>query len=140
MEGPVGSRRIGVFLTIAALAFAACGDDDDDGGGESGGGTDTQAEQSALQQDAEAKMNGRQLVSYVEACFAGEQDYAACRNAAAGEDVGEATVEKADSATFTIVSPSESGNEFRVERTEAGELERTCETAGEGGCSAEGTW
>ena len=138
----MGSRRIGVFLTVGALAFAGCGGDDDDdgGGGESAGGTDTQPEQSALQQDAEARRDGRLLVSYVEACFAGEQDYSACRDAAAGEDVGEATVETADAATFTIVSPSESGNEFRVEKTGAGALERTCETAGEGGCSADGSW
>jgi hypothetical protein len=135
----MGSRRFGVFLTIAALAFAGCGDDDDEGG-DSGAGSDTPAAQPAAQQDAEAKRDARLLVSYVEACYADEQDYSACQDAAAGEDVGDAAVDTADAATFTIVSPSESGNEFRLEKAASGELERTCDTAGEGGCSADGAW
>lgn len=135
----MGSRRIGVFLTVAALLVAGCGDDDDDSG-DSGGSPDTQAAPAALEQDATAKAGARTLATFVEACFAGEQDYSACQDAAAGEEVGEATVETADAATFAIVSPSESGNEFRIEKTAGGAMERTCETAGEGGCSADGTW
>jgi type IV pilus assembly protein PilA len=137
MEGPVGSRRAGVVLTAVALALAGCGGDDDEG---SDGGTDTQSEQSALSQDAQAKSDARNLVSYVEACYVDQMDYSACRDAAGGENVGEATVASADAATFTIVSPSESGNEFRIEKTKSGTLERTCETSGEGGCTADGSW
>ena len=136
----MGSRRIGVFLTVAALAFAGCGGDDDNGDNGGASTTDTAASGGAAQQDAQAKSNARELVTYVEACYAGEQDYSACQDAAAGEDLGEATVETADAATFSIVSPSESGNEFRIDRTAAGVLKRTCDTAGEGGCEADGTW
>lgn len=136
----MGSRRtVLVFLILAALAGAGCGDDDDNG--DSGdGGTDTQVDLAAAGQDAQAKSDARKLVTFLEACFVDQMDYSACKDAAGGEDVGEATVESADVATYTIVSPSESGNDFRIEKTDAGELERTCETAGEGGCGADGSW
>lgn len=132
------SRWLGIFFILVAL-FAGCGgDDDDDGGGSAT--TETAATQDAVQQDAEAKSAARELVSFVEACFVDQMSYSGCENAAEGEDLGEATVEAATDTTFTVVSPSESGNEFRLEKTEAGELERTCETAGEGGCGPDGTW
>lgn len=130
------SRWLGIFFILVAL-FAGCGGDDDDGGSAT---TETAATQDAVQQDAEAKSAARELVSFVEACFVDQMSYSGCENAAEGEDLGEATVEGATDTTFTVVSPSESGNEFRLEKTEAGELERTCETAGEGGCGPDGTW
>ena len=135
------SRWLGIFFILVAL-FAGCGGDDGDSDDTGGGGaaTETVATQDVAQQDAEAKSAARELGSYVESCYVDELTYANCQNAAEGEDLGEATVEAATDTTFTVVSPSESGNEFRLEKTESGELERTCETAGEGGCGPDGTW
>jgi hypothetical protein len=134
------SRWLGIFFILVAL-FAGCGDDDSDSGDTGGSATtETVATGNPAQQDAEAKSAARELVSFVEACFVDQMSYAGCENAAEGEDLGEATVEGATDTTFTVVSPSESGNEFRLEKTEAGELERTCETAGEGVCGSDGTW
>jgi hypothetical protein len=137
----VGPRRLGVCLSIAALAVAGCGGDDDEGGGTTTAAmTTAQPAATPAAQDAEAKANARNVVVLLEACFVDQQDYSACREAARTEEVGPATVESADAATYTVVSPSESGNEFRAEKTAAGTLERTCETAGAGGCRPNGTW
>jgi hypothetical protein len=135
----MGSRWLGILFVLVVL-LAGCGGDDDDGDSGGSATTDTAAAQDAVQQDAEAKGAARELVSFVEACYVDQMTYSGCENAAEGEDLGEATVEGAADTTFTVVSPSESGNEFRLEKTEGGELERTCETAGEGGCGPDGTW
>ena len=135
----MGSRRLGIFFILVAL-IAGCGGDDDGDDGGATATTDTAATQSAAQQDAEAKRAARDLATVVEACFADRQTYAGCEKMGEGLNVGEATVEGATATTYTVVSPSESGNEFRAEKTKAGELERTCETPGEGGCGADGTW
>ena len=119
---------------LAALAVAGCGDDDDGDGGNTQGGL------TAGQQDAEAKANARELATVVEACFVDRQDYSGCRGAEGSDDVGEARVENSSATGYTIVSPSESGNAFRLEKTEDGTLVRTCTTAGKGGCSPSGTW
>ena len=132
----MGSRRIGVFLSVVALA--GCGGDDDGNGGSEA--TDTEAAEAAVEQDARAKSDARNLVTLVETCYVDRMDYSACADAAGGEDVGEATVEGATASTYTVVSPSESGNEFRLGKTDAGALERTCDAAGEGGCRADGSW
>ena len=123
------------FLVLLALV-AGCGGDDDEG--DDGGKTTTTA--NAVQQDARAKGAARDLATVVEACFADEATYAGCADVGEGLNVAEATVESATDTTYTVVSPSASGNEFRVEKTEAGELARTCATAGEGGCRPDGTW
>lgn len=135
----MGSRRLGIFLILVAL-FAGCGGDDDDGDSGGTATTDTVAAQDAAQQDADAKSAARELVTFVEACYVDQMTYSGCETAGEGEDLGEATVEDATDTTYTIVSPSESGNEFRAEKTAAGDLERTCDTAGEGGCRAGGGW
>jgi hypothetical protein len=132
----MGPRRAVLSLIVVAV-LAGCGDDDD---GDTAATTDTQPEQTAIQQDAQAKANARNLATYVEACFVDEQDYSACRDAAAGEDIGAATVEIAKATTFSIVSPSESGNEFVLDRTPDGALQRSCTEPGTGGCPASGRW
>jgi hypothetical protein len=138
MEGPVGSRRAVVFLTAFAFALAGCGgDDDDDNGSDEPTTVDTQA---AIQQDSRAKADARELVTFVEACFVDNQDYTQCVDAAGGEDVGEATVEAPSASEFVVTASSESGNEFRVTKTEDGALERTCTEPGEGGCAGDGSW
>ena len=137
----MGSRRAVLPLIVVAL-LAGCGDDDDNGASSTTGTTDTQPAQSAAAQDAQAKSDARELTSYVESCFADQQDYSLCKDAAAGEgvDVGAATVEIAKATTYSIVSPSESGNEFVIDRTPDGALQRSCTEPGVAGCPASGRW
>lgn len=135
----MGSRRAVLALTGLALALGGCGEDDDENGPEAV--TDTTAEtQLAVQQDAEAKANARNLAVLVEVCFVDNQDYSKCLEAAGGEDVGQATVEAPSANEYVVISPSESGNEFRFEKAANGGDERTCEEPGTGGCADDGTW
>jgi hypothetical protein len=134
----VGSRRVVLFLTIAALAFAGCGGDDDENGSEEA--TETVDTQLAIEQDRQAQADARNLVALVETCFVDVQDYTQCPDAAGGEDVGQATVEAPSATEFVVTAPSESGNEFVVAKTPDGGLVRTCEEPGEGDCGADGTW
>ena len=137
----MGSRRIGIFLTFVALATAVgCGSDDDDGDSGSAATTEEQSIEAAGEQDAAAKAAARELVTHVETCFVEQQSYAGCENAGEGADLGQATVESATDTSFTIVSPSESGNTFRLEKKKDGSLERICDTPGTGQCGPEGTW
>ncbi|MEA2386233.1 MAG: type pilus assembly protein PilA [Thermoleophilaceae bacterium] len=131
----MGSRRIGVFLTVAALAVAGCGSDDDNDEG-----TGSADEEQAIGQDRDARGDARAFVTQVEICFAEQQDYTRCKKPDVVGGAGSARVERATATTFLVVASSKSGNEFRIEKTEAGALERTCETAGEAGCSANGAW
>ncbi|MGH2837995.1 MAG: hypothetical protein ACRDJY_06565 [Thermoleophilaceae bacterium] len=133
----MGSRRAGLFLSVLALALAGCGDDDDDSGSDEPATVDTQT---AVQQDAEAKADARNLTVFVEACFVDNQDYSQCLDAASGEDVGPATLEAPSASHFVVTAPSESGNEFEIANDEAGELVRNCTEPGTGGCGADGSW
>jgi hypothetical protein len=134
----MGSRRAGVFLTAVAFALAGCGGDDDDNGSDEP--ADTVDSGAAVEQDAQAKIDARTLLTHVEVCYIDSQDYTQCVDAAGGEDVGEATVEASSASEFAVISPSESGNEFRITMGADGTSERTCEEPGEGGCPASGTW
>jgi hypothetical protein len=138
MEGSVGSRRAVVFLTILGLAFAGCGGDDDND--DASDPPETVDSGLAVQQDAEAKADARNLVVLVEVCYVDNQDYSQCLDAGSGEDVGAATVQASSAMEFMVISPSESGNEFRVGKGAGGALERTCEQPAEGGCPASGKW
>ena len=134
----MGSRRAVVFLTVLGLALAGCGEDDDNA-------SDDAAESTvdagvATQQDAGAKADARELVTFVEACFIDQQDYTRCLDAAGTEDVGEATIEASAPGGYVVISPSESGNEFRIEKAASSTLQRTCEEPGSGGCPASGRW
>ena len=99
-------------------------------------------------QDASAKSDARNLVSQVEACFADTQDYAQCNNASAlgttglsyGTSAGQVSVTTAATGTFTVEAVSQSGNKFRINRVGSGGYTRTCDTASNGGCKANGTW
>ena len=125
----MGSRRAVVFLTVLGLALAGCGGDDDDG--DSG---------NAVHQDQQAKSNARDLVLFLETCFVDQGDYGRCIDAAGSEDVGGATVESSAPGAYVVSSPSESGNEFRVEQGASSTLQRTCEEPGSGDCPASGRW
>jgi hypothetical protein len=138
MEGPVGSRRAVVLLTVLGLALAGCGGDDDDA-------SDDAAEPTvdaglALKQDKQAEADARNLVLLLETCFVQQQDYTRCLDAAGEEDVGQATVESSAPGEYTVISPSESGNEFRIEKGASSTLQRTCEEPGSGDCPASGRW
>ena len=131
----MGSRRTCLVLIGAAL-LAGCGDDDDDNGSTS----DTQqSRQTPEQQDAFAKSDARNLATAVESCFVDAQDYSLCEDPV-GPDTPTAFLETADVSTYTVVAPSESGTSFRVEKTKAGTLKRTCTEPGKAGCPANGRW
>jgi len=99
-------------------------------------------------QDASAKSDARNLVSHVESCFADTQDYTLCDTAAEfgttgltiGTADGEVSVTAAATGTFTVTGESKSGNVFRISRAAGGGYTRACDTDGDGGCKADGTW
>ena len=129
MEGSLGPRRAVVVLTVLALALAGCGGDEDE---ESAG--------NARQQDKQAESDARNLVLFLETCFVDQGDYGRCLDAAGSEDVGEATVESSAPGAYVVVSPSASGNEFRIEKGASSTLQRTCEEPGSADCPASGRW
>ena len=134
----MGSRRAVVFLTVLGLAVAGCGGDDDDG-------SDDPAQSTvdaglAVDQDKQAESDARNLVLLLETCFVEQQDYTLCLDSAGGEDVGQATVEASAPGEYTVISPSESGNEFRIQKGASSTLQRTCEEPGTGDCPASGRW
>ena len=134
----MGSRRAVVVLTVVGLALAGCGGDDDDS-------SDDAAETTvdaglALEQDKQAEADARNLVLLLETCFVEQQDYTRCLDSASGEDVGQATVEASAPGQYIVISPSESGNEFRIEKGASSTLQRTCEEPGSGDCPANGRW
>lgn len=99
-------------------------------------------------QDAAAKSDARNLVTHVESCFADTQDYTGCDTAAElgttgltiGTAQGEVSVIASSVSTFTVEGVSKSANKFRILRAAGGGYTRTCDTAGDGGCKAGGTW
>lgn len=122
---------------LLALAAAGCGGGSDDNGGSSNAET--------TKQDAAAKTNAAQLVTEVETCFLDQQTYTACKQPPGtkvplGSGEGQAEVSTATDAGYTIVGHSASGTTFKVVRTAAGTLSRTCDKDGEGGCQTGGTW
>lgn len=135
----MGSRGAVVLLT--AVALAGCGGDDDpDEGAGTGAGTGTTGAEEALAQDRQARSELRNLAAAVEVCFVDRQDYSRCTNPRGAGDVGDAEVVEATRSTFTLVAPSESGNEFRLVRGEGGTTARECSEPGRAGCGGNGLW
>jgi type IV pilus assembly protein PilA len=101
--------------------------------------------------DADAKANARNLVSLVDACYTGKNDYSQCSDVAGlggnlgipyGPNPGEAQVTAStnDSYTVTAVSVATTGgahNTFSISRDNNGVISRSCN--GGGGCHG-GTW
>jgi type IV pilus assembly protein PilA len=140
-------RPICAAIACATLfALPGCGGSDSD----KSSASKPDAQQVAAQ-DAEAKSNARNLVSQLEACFAGSGSYADCGlqedGTVGGEDTGfgeqaaagDLTTEVQDQ-TYTVTAKSKSGTEFSVVKAEGGAMERHCTPEGEGGCAADGTW
>ena len=102
-------------------------------------------------QDADAKSNARNLVSHVESCFAGEQDYSNCETSGQLGDTGlqigagdeQVQVTNATSNSYTIVADSKAdsgGNHlFTITKTTAGTT-RSCSPQGKGGCPTSQNW
>jgi len=102
-------------------------------------------------QDSDAKSNARNLVSHVEACQAGSEDYALCDTAAELGTTGLSLVDGAPTAdgtvgvaaatrtTFTVTAQSRHNSEtFSIRRTATGTILREC-TGNSGGCVG-GVW
>jgi type IV pilus assembly protein PilA len=107
--------------------------------------------QKGKSEDAEAKSNARNLVSLVDACNTGKEDYRQCSDLAGlghigipyGSSPGEASVSAStrDSYTVTAVSKATTGgsnNTFSITRDTSGVVTRSCTGSG-GGCRS-GTW
>ena len=109
--------------------------------------------------DAEAKSNARNLVSYVESCFAPEEDFRQCQTAQqletdSGLDIpygpgdGEVRVTAATRLSYTVTARSARRDEngvvhtFTIERGTDGRNIRTCTASNgndNGGCN-NGVW
>jgi type IV pilus assembly protein PilA len=104
--------------------------------------------QQAKGQDADAKSNARNVVSAVKSCYADLQDYTKCDGdadlAASGSQAGIGTDGGTDPVAivagggenFAITATSASGNTFTITEHTDGTSNRTCTTAGKGGCGA----
>src|SRR3954447_6004422 len=114
------------LVVVTGLLAAGCG-----GGGKE---ESTAGPAQAKQADAPAKSNARTATSEMEACFVDATSYAGCKPSTAGGQVSGVT-----DATYTLSAKSTSGNTFVIAKTGTG-LTRSCTTAGQGGCSAGGTW
>ena len=106
--------------------------------------------------DTDAKSNGRNVVSAVDACFTETRDYTSCDTTAEliavdtkpGVELTDTTTKKkgavsvtATADSFTVVGYSQSGNEFSLTTASDGTTTRACTQPGEGGCKAgTGVW
>ena len=103
--------------------------------------------QQAKGQDADAKSNARNVVSAVKSCYADTQDYADCDSGAdleaagsqagVGVDGDPVAITEPAGENFAVTATSDSGNTFTITEHTDGTSNRTCTTAGEGGCKAE---
>ena len=102
--------------------------------------------------DADAKSNARNLVSLVEACYTGKDDYRLCVTQADlggnigipyGTNPGQAEVSDSQLDSFTVIAVSKAktgaaNNTFTIDRAANGVTSRTC-TGTSGGCHS-GSW
>jgi type IV pilus assembly protein PilA len=103
--------------------------------------------QRAKGQDAEAKSNVRNLVSHMESCYAGAQDYTNCETSsdvtesgiARGTDDGEVSITGESADGYVLTGFSRSGEEFVYDKdtTRDPAVEKTC--TGDHGCNGS-TW
>jgi type IV pilus assembly protein PilA len=106
-------------------------------------------------EDASAKSNARDLVTFVEACYADTADYTECSSVSeleAGRPTGLPLVDGAPSVddtvgvstasrnTYSVVARSANqGHTFTITRTSEGDFVRTCTGGLDGGCDG-GSW
>lgn len=143
--------RLVIAVSVLAIAVAGCGGSDKKSNrakaytAPATTGSDFQSTGSAVQQDAEAKADARNLVTEVETCFIDQQTYSACKKPAGtklpiGSGSGQVEVSEAGTATYTVVAHSRSGTNFEVKKDDKGVISRSCDKDGQGGCKAGGTW
>jgi type IV pilus assembly protein PilA len=101
-------------------------------------------------QDADAKSATRNLASHMESCFTNAESYAGCDShadvtgagIAIGTGDGQVTITPNTTVGYTLVGHSRSGNDFTYTKAN-GSVNRTCSTAGSGGCgnsTANNSW
>jgi type IV pilus assembly protein PilA len=99
-------------------------------------------------QVAGAKGDARNMMTHVESCFAGSNDYQVCDTAAQlgttgllfGTAAGQIEVASAAALSFTITAHSKSGTDFVVTKTNGAAPTRSCTVPGVGGCKTGSTW
>ena len=102
--------------------------------------------QQAKGQDSSAKSDARNMVSQVESCFAGTQDYQLCDTKAeleadgpTGLDIGVAkgqvNVSSTAATSYVITGYSQSGTSFLITKTAGAAPVRSC-TVNKGGCKS----
>ncbi len=98
--------------------------------------------------DADAKSNARNLIAYIESCFAVEENYTRCDTEAEltdlafewGTGAGEVSVTDSGTLSYEITSESKSGHTFVVSKVLNGATTQTCTPTGVGGCPDSGNW
>jgi type IV pilus assembly protein PilA len=100
-------------------------------------------------QDAEAKSNARNLVTHVESCFTGTQDYQLCLPSGSnlgttglpiGTTPGNVNVTSSGTLNYQITAYSKSNTNFTITKTNGAAPVRGCSPAGSGGCNSSGSW
>jgi type IV pilus assembly protein PilA len=106
-------------------------------------------------QDASAKSNARNAVSFMESCFSDTQDYTQCNSATAlggstgvtglnlvfsgTPQAGETLVNPTATNVYTIIAASKSADQFTIIKN-AGSITRTCSPSATGGCPSNQDW
>lgn len=95
--------------------------------------------------DRDAESNARNMVSEVESCFTGTEDYSQCRTPPntglpLGSGPGQVEVTDATKTSYTVVGHSRSGTDFAVVRGSDGSARRTCTRPGVAQCKGGGIW
>jgi type IV pilus assembly protein PilA len=99
-------------------------------------------------QDADAKSNARNMVSALESCYAGQQDYTGCNTSqdvtdlgvTVGSGNGQVALSGLSTTGYTVVGNSHSGNKFTITKTAGGSPTRACTPTGKGACPSSGNW
>jgi type IV pilus assembly protein PilA len=84
-------------------------------------------------QDTSAKSNARSMVTQVETCYAGTQDYTQCTSDKLGQtglpigsDKGQVDVAASSATDYVVSATSQSGGVFKITRTSTAPLTRDC--------------
>jgi type IV pilus assembly protein PilA len=132
-----------LLVLLVTAALVGCGGGDEEAA-PAPAGAPAAGDAELLGMDSAAMSNARNAVSELESCFVTVQTYAKCelpaQNLPVGTGPGQVEIEKAALATYIVAAHSESGATFRAVKGRDYAITRTCEPAGAGGCSADGTW
>jgi type IV pilus assembly protein PilA len=106
-------------------------------------------------QDAAAKSNARNSVSFMESCFSDNQDYSPCTTASAlggstgvtglnlvfsgAPAKGQTSITGQSPTGYVVTSMSMSGDQFIITKSN-GSIVRTCTPTATGGCPTNGSW